>query len=184
VEVSSHSPALSVRYGAGWGGFSLARSRPYTGPGGYVSGNPRPAPVRGPPAVIPWTGPCLLPPIFNRDPSGVWVWRGPERGQGQGMPKKTPRPRPLSGAGRGKRLGARLFRGPVHPVMNSTCTHEYTPLTHLLIVETGICMKQKSSLILHRSQDMSFLFKVYSLLPCLDLKANIGEEGCRDSHCS
>jgi len=33
--------------------------------GGYVSGNPRPAPVRGPPALIPWTGPCVLPPIFN-----------------------------------------------------------------------------------------------------------------------
>jgi len=40
----------SVRYGAGRGGFSLARPRPYRGPGGYVSGNPHPAPVRGPPA--------------------------------------------------------------------------------------------------------------------------------------
>ena len=36
------------------------------------------------------------------------------------MPKKTPRPRPLSGAGRGKGPGARVFRGPVRPVMNST----------------------------------------------------------------
>jgi len=44
---------FSVRYGAGRGGFSLARPRPYTGPGGYVSGNPHPAPVRGPPALIP-----------------------------------------------------------------------------------------------------------------------------------
>jgi len=43
----------SVRYGAGRGGFSLARPRPYTGPGGYVSGNPHPVPVRGPPALIP-----------------------------------------------------------------------------------------------------------------------------------
>ena len=110
----------SVRYGAGRGGFSLARPRPYTGPGGYVSGNPRPAPVRGPPALIPWTGPRLLPPIFNGDPSGVWVGRGPERGQGQGMPKKTPRPRPLSGAGLGKGPGARVFRGPVRPVTNSS----------------------------------------------------------------
>jgi len=48
------------------------------------------------------------------------VGRGPERGQGQGMPKKTPRPRPLSGAGRGKGPGARVFRGPVRPVTNST----------------------------------------------------------------
>jgi len=109
----------SVRYGAGRGGFSLTRPRPYTGPGGYFSGNPRPAPARGPPALIPWTGPRLLPPIFNGDPSGVWVGRGPERGQGQGMPKKTPRPRPLSGAGRGKGPGARVFRGPVRPVTNS-----------------------------------------------------------------
>jgi len=109
----------SVRYGAGQGGFSRARPRPYTGPGGYFSGNPRPAPVRGPPALIPWTGPRLLPPILTGDRSGVWVGRGPERGQGQGMPKKTPRPRPLSGAGRGKGLGARVFRGPVRPVMNS-----------------------------------------------------------------
>jgi len=45
---------------------------------------------------------------------------GPERGQGQGMPKKTPRPRPLSGAGRGKGPGARVFRGPIRPVTNST----------------------------------------------------------------
>ena len=110
----------SVRYGAGRGGFSLARPHPYTGPGGYVSGNPRPAPVRGPPAIIPWTGPRLLPPILNGDPSGVWVGRGPERGQGHGMPKKTPRPSALSGAGRGKGPGARVFQGPVRPVTNSS----------------------------------------------------------------
>jgi len=48
---------ISVRYGGGGGGFSLARPRPYTGPGGYVSGNPCPAPVRSPPTLIPWTGP-------------------------------------------------------------------------------------------------------------------------------
>jgi len=35
------------------------------------------------------------------------------------MPKKTPRPRPLSGAGPGKGPGARVFQGPVRPVMNS-----------------------------------------------------------------
>ena len=34
------------------------------------------------------------------------------------MPKKTARPRPLSGAGPGKGLGARGFRGPVPPVTN------------------------------------------------------------------
>ena len=63
-------------------------------------------------------------------------------------------------------------------------TDQHTPLTHLLIVETGIYMKQKSSLILHRSQHMSFLLKVYSLPPFPDLTVNIGEGGCHDSHCS
>jgi len=124
------SPCLipSVPYGAARGEFSLVRPRPYTGPGGYVSGNPRPAPVRGPPAIIPWTGPRLLPPILNGDPSGVWVGRGPERGQGQGIPKKTPRPRALSGAGRGKGPGARVFQGPVRPVTNSTDTSPFHSL--------------------------------------------------------
>ena len=92
------------------------------GRGGYVSRNPRPAPVMGPPALIPRTGPHLLPPIFNGDPSGVWVGRGPERGQRQGMPKKRPCPRPLSRAGRGQGPGARLFQGPVRPVTNSRHT--------------------------------------------------------------
>jgi len=94
------------------------------GHGGYFSGNPHPAPVRGPPALIPWTGPRLLPPIFNGDPSGVWVGQGLELGQGQGMPKKTLRPRTLSGAGRGKGPGARVFRGPVRPVTNSKRNQE------------------------------------------------------------
>ena len=76
-------------------------------------------PARGPPALISWTGPRLLPPIFSEDPSGVWVGQGPQRGQGQGMPKKTPRPRPLSGVGRGTGPGARVFRGPACPVTNS-----------------------------------------------------------------
>jgi len=107
---------VTGRGGAGFHSQGPALTR---GRGGYFSGNPRPAPARGPPALIPWTGPHLLPPIFNGDPSGVWVGRGPERGQGQGMPKKTPRPRPLSGAGRGKGPGARVFRDPVRPVTNS-----------------------------------------------------------------
>jgi len=120
---------ICVCYGAGRGGFSLARLRPYTGPGGYFSGNPRLAPVRGPPAFIPCTGPRSLPPIFNGDPSGVWVGWGPERGQGQEMLKKTPRPRLLSGAGRVKGPGAWVFRGPVRPVTNSSGDYlKHTPL--------------------------------------------------------
>jgi len=91
--------------GRGEAGFH-SQGLPFTrGRGGYFSGNPRPAPALGPAALIPWTGPRLLPPTFNRDPSGVWVGWGPERGQGQAMPKKTPRPRQLSGAGREKGQG-------------------------------------------------------------------------------
>ena len=122
----------------------------------YFSGNPRPTPARGPPALIPWTGPHLLIPIFNGDPSGVWVGRGPERGKGQGILKKTPRPGPLSGAGRGKdtppwavergragkRAGGPGFLGPRSPrnelytlrciVLLSLCfSSAYPPLTLL-----------------------------------------------------
>jgi len=96
---------ISVRYGAGRGRFSIAR--------------PRPAPAQRPPPLIPWTGPCLLPPIFRGDSSVVWVGWGAARGQGQGMPKKTPRPRLLSMAGRCKGPGAHVSRGPVRPVTNS-----------------------------------------------------------------
>jgi len=99
----------SVRYGAGRGGFSLVRPRPHTGPGGYVSGNPGLAPVPGPPALIPCPGPRLLPSIFNRDRSVVWIGQGSEGGPGHRMPKKKPRPWPLSTAGRGKGQGADVF---------------------------------------------------------------------------
>jgi len=88
------------------------------GLGGYFSGNPHPTPARGLPALIPWTRPCVLAAIFNGDPSGVWVGRGPQQRQVEGMPKKTSRPRPLSGAGRGKGPGGLVFRGPVRPVTN------------------------------------------------------------------
>jgi len=80
-----------------------------TGRGGAGFHSPDPALTRGPPALIPWTRPRLLRPIFNGDPSEVWVGRGPERAQGPGMPKKTPRPRPLSGAGREKGRGPVFF---------------------------------------------------------------------------
>ena len=114
-----HTPEVVFVTGRGGAVFHSPEAALTLCRGGYFLCNPRPAPVRGPPALIPWTGPRLLPPIFNGDPSGVWVGRGLERGQGQGMPKKTPCPRPLRGAGRGKGPGARVFRGPVRPVTNS-----------------------------------------------------------------
>ena len=107
---------VTGRGGAGFHSQGPALTR---GRGGYFSRNPRLASTRGRPALIPWTGPRLLPPTFNGDPSGVWVGRGPERGQGQGIPKKTPGPRPLSGAGGGKGPRGRVFWGPVCPVTNS-----------------------------------------------------------------
>jgi len=104
----------------GWGGAGFHSPDPaFTrGRGGYFSRNAHPAPIRGPPTVIPWMGPHLLPPIFNWHPCGVWVRLGLERGQGQGMLKKTASPRSLSGVGQGKCSGARVLRGPFHPVMN------------------------------------------------------------------
>jgi len=100
-------------------------------PGRVFSGNPRPVPIRGPAALIPCMEPRLLPPIFNGDQSGVWVGPGLKWGQRQGMPKKTSRPRPLSGVGRGKGPGARVFRGPVRPVTNSNHDIENYFLTNL-----------------------------------------------------
>jgi len=69
-----------VGYEAGRGGLSVARPHPDMGREGYLSRNTRCAPVRGPPAFSSWTGPRLLPPIFNGGLSGVWVGWGPERG--------------------------------------------------------------------------------------------------------
>jgi len=76
--------------GRGGGAFHSPDPALTQGRGGYVSGNPRPAPVRGPPALIPWTGPHLLPPIFNGDPSGAWVGQGPEGDRGRGCRERHP----------------------------------------------------------------------------------------------
>ena len=106
--------------GRGGAGFQSPEPALTRGRGVYVSGNHRPAPVRGPPALIPWTGPGLLPHIFNGNPSGVWVGSVPERGLGHGMPKKTASPpQAVEWGGAGKRAGGRRFRGPVRPVTNS-----------------------------------------------------------------
>jgi len=93
-----------VRYGAGWGRFSLSRPRPYNGPGGLFWGGspPRPHPGRVPAHSL--DGALFLLTCFNRDPSGQWAGAG----AGAGNPKKT-RPAPGRSAGRGGELG----RGPV-----------------------------------------------------------------------
>jgi len=127
----------SGRYGAGRGGFSLARPRPYTGPGGYISGDPCSAAVRGPPALIAWTGPRLLPAIYNGDPSGIWVGSGLETAQGQGMPKRRPRPRPMSGAGRGHGPGPAFFGAPSAPQRTLPSNRFYVDLATLLSCRSG-----------------------------------------------
>jgi len=104
--------------GRGGAGFHTPGGPLHGAGGGIFWVIPTTPPLEAHPHLFPGR-PRLLPPIFNGDPSGVWVGRGPEPGQGQGMPKKTPRPRPFSGAERGKGLGARVFQRPVRPVTNS-----------------------------------------------------------------
>jgi len=54
--------------------------------------------------------PCLLPPIFNGDPSGVWVGRA-GAGTGAGNAEKDTSPQAVEWGGWGKGPG-RVFRGP------------------------------------------------------------------------
>jgi len=109
----------SVLYKVGRGEFSLAGPRPYTRPGGYVSRNPRPAPVRGPRPFMPCTGPCLLPPIFNGDPSRVGVVGGLSRDRGQECQYDTT-PHAIEWGGAAKTARGPSFLEPVRPVTNSS----------------------------------------------------------------
>ena len=55
---------IRVRYGAGRGGFSLARPRPYNGPGGVILGvTPAPPPSGASPRSFPGRGP-VSPHLF------------------------------------------------------------------------------------------------------------------------
>jgi len=105
-------PLTRVPYGAGRGGFSPARPRPYNGPEElfWWSSPPRPRPARVPADSL--DGAPFLPTCFNGDPSGEWA--GP--GAGAGNPKK-PRPAPGLSAGRGGELGRgpAFFRAPEAP---------------------------------------------------------------------
>jgi len=70
-QLEGHSLRNRVRYSVGRGGLSLARPHPEGSPGGYLTGNLPPGPVRAPPPLIPWTGPCWLPRICTGARSGV-----------------------------------------------------------------------------------------------------------------
>jgi len=73
-----------LRGGAGRGGFSHARPRPYTGRGDISSVIPLPPLSGAHPMVTPWKGPRFLPPILDRACPGAWVGRG----KGRGMEEK------------------------------------------------------------------------------------------------
>ena len=81
---------ISVRYGAGRGGYS-----------------PRPLPIWGESPLIPWTVPCILPPIFNGGPAGEWL--------GQGVPKKDAPPQAVQRGEAGNGAGGPPFWGPRRP---------------------------------------------------------------------
>ena len=107
----------SVLYKLGRGEYSLAGPRPYTGPGGYVSRNPSPAPVRGPHPFMPCTGACLLPPIFNGDPSAVWVLGGLSGDRGWECQYDTT-PQAIEWGGAGKMARGLRFLEPIRQVTN------------------------------------------------------------------
>jgi len=88
-EILSGVVFVTGRGGAGFHSPDPALTR---GRGGYVSGNPRPAPVRGPPALIPSTGPRLLPAMFNGTCLGYGWGRGLSGDWGRECRKRHPAP--------------------------------------------------------------------------------------------
>jgi len=117
IFILSKFPAMShiytnrVRYGAGPGRVSLARSAVTRGRGEYFLGDPCPAPVRGP----------VSHHLLLRGP----IWR--MSGAGADNPKEnTPSPEPFSGTGRGMGPGAGVFRGPVGPITNAILKVDFT----------------------------------------------------------
>ena len=107
-----------VRYGAGRGGFSLARPPLTTGRGGYFGGDPHPAPVRGESPLIPWMGPGFSPPVLT----GTRLGNGRGRGQGQRTLEKHGPPRAVQRGGAGNwTTGPHFFQGFGGPVTNTNC---------------------------------------------------------------
>jgi len=116
TRMSSDVVFVTGRGGAGFHSPDPALTR---GRGGMFRVIPTPPPSGAHPHSFPERGPVCYHLFLTGTRLG-YGWGGGLSGrQGQGMPKKTPRPRPLSGAGRGKQPGARVFRGPVRPVTNS-----------------------------------------------------------------
>ena len=121
--------------GRGGAGFALGGPATTQARGAYFVPFPRPAPVRGPATLIPWTGPHFSLPKIYGGLSGAWLGWGLGRGQGVEKGKNTPRPRPVSGPGRGISPGARVLWGPGGPVTNTSLSPSpnFPPLCHCLI---------------------------------------------------
>ena len=102
---------FSVRYGAGWGGFSPPRPRRYTGGGGFWGAIPAPSPVRGESPLIPWTGARFSPPNLTGARPGNG--RGP--GRGLGIPKKHAPPQAVQRGRAGNGAGSAIFGAPEAP---------------------------------------------------------------------
>lgn len=71
----------------GGAGFQSAGPALSAARGRYFFGYPRPTPVQGTPLLIPWTGPRLSPPNFNRDPSGARAGTGPGNAKNYALPR-------------------------------------------------------------------------------------------------
>ena len=101
--------------GRGGTGFALGGPAATQARGAYFVPFSRPAPVRGPATLFPWTGPRFLPPKVYGGLSGAWPGWGLGRGLGEEKGKNTPRPRPVSGPGWGISPGGRVLWGPRRP---------------------------------------------------------------------
>ena len=98
---------VSVRYGAGQGGFSPPRPRRYTGRGGFFGGNPRPLPRPGRVPAYSLDGARFSPPNLT----GACPGNGRGPGRGLGIPKKHAPPQAVQGGGERGR-GPAIFRAP------------------------------------------------------------------------
>ena len=96
--------------GRGGAGFHLSGPPLTRSQGGYFSGNPRPAPVRGPPTLIPWTV-LFVTTDFGWGPVWGMSGAGASGGTGAGNAEKDTRPLAVERGGAGKMGGGPGFSG-------------------------------------------------------------------------
>ena len=123
--------AISVCYRPGWGGFSPAKPRPHTGPGGIFFSYHRPAPSGSHPHSFPRLGPVCHHQFLTGTCLGGG-WGGGLGGAGVGNAKKYAPPRAIEWGGAGKMAGVHIFPGPEGPVTN--------PSSAMMIVRVSLSM--------------------------------------------